>query len=1044
MDFKFIKNFNYIIKYISILLIGLFSSVYLTAYFFGLIGTIEYLDEKNYVLDCLPVISDNIDLRTDGLYEVLDTYASVIISPKNINYYSYFILDITSDAKNDIAKVDFYDDMTGICKTIKVDLSKKEQIITFPSDGASYLRIEFENMEGHSLKFDKLQFRTLKPFEKWGLFFSILLFLMICYFTILIIFRNIIEQKKINLNYYKIVDINVCFYQKIKKIFFEEIKYKNKYYKSIKFLSILAVLIAIFYKMYRVSYINKYYELVVFIGIGLLIITKFMAQDNKTKHEWHNPLVLSWFVLSILMICSELVTNQKMGMVGYFNLIIFGSSFYIIGARIEYEKLIECIRTVIIITFIACIIKCLFFYNGGENYSRYSGIYGNSNQFALYVIVVFAVVISDLDYYIEKEKFKFGIIIDIIFLGFSSCFLWLTQTRTTLIAMVGIVFFWLVKIVVMRKKYKNIMKNLLIIVLLIVTVQFTWNLSIWTINNVSLKNSSEKVIIENIETPLSMTVYAADIQNRVISTLKNASSLNRLSSQRIKFWISHLRNMNLLGHKDYLYMESLADVSPSHNSIIGIMYKYGILAGIPYIIMLCCSFWYALKYFVKNSFKRKNAMLPLNIVSAFILCAMLDTMDERPFWKMLWLVYYLIIGFLMNMENDEVIQSCSDIRANTYERGSKNTCNKLEKYTITIGIMMIIVLNLGKFVCLGVNWWQTRVPPNSIYTDNILDNVGQNAPIKLLTVTESNELYPKEEKMPEGMQGSFPDYVENNGFTYLYFQNLESKQISLAASIDDSKWETYSKSVLEPGKLGTFDDTAITKAEVIYLFPYYYMFYIGENMEGQTGLGLATSNDGIKWNKKNIKGSFKETNIKDIETVLDSESAIITLKYKNDLFEIVEAQFNVSQNRDMSEFDTEADWSTSLITSDSVLKGSYGIEGETGSKGAWMQSEASIDLYYLDGAETLHIKGEMPLDLHMQKDVDAVNMVVRINGTEVYTKTFEAAEPFDIVIPIDDLKTKSDFMHIQISTDSSVNLSELGVSADERDLSYRLFYIKQE
>ncbi|OYP25175.1 hypothetical protein CG709_07225, partial [Lachnotalea glycerini] len=227
-----------------------------------------------------------------------------------------------------------------------------------------------------------------------------------------------------------------------------------------------------------------------------------------------------------------------------------------------------------------------------------------------------------------------------------------------------------------------------------------WEVSIWSINNISLKNSNQKIVVKQIDN-VSIPVYAAEDSNRIVKTLKNSSSLGQFSNNRFDFWMTYIRNMNLVGHKDFLYMESISSASPSHNAIIGMMYKYGIFTGIPYIIMLFFSFWYAIKYFINNSYKKKNAMLPLNIVIAFIMCALLDTMDERPFWKMLWLVYYLIVGFLMNMENEEDADECLNI--NNYNEVYYLGCNKLEKYTITLGLILLIVLQSGKYLNLGVN-----------------------------------------------------------------------------------------------------------------------------------------------------------------------------------------------------------------------------------------------------------------------------------------------------------------------------------------------------
>ncbi|OYO43008.1 hypothetical protein CG709_20675, partial [Lachnotalea glycerini] len=139
-----------------------------------------------------------------------------------------------------------------------------------------------------------------------------------------------------------------------------------------------------------------------------------------------------------------------------------------------------------------------------------------------------------------------------------------------------------------------------------------------------------------------------------------------------------------------------------------------------------------------------------------------------------------------------------------------------------------------------------------------------------------------------------------------------------------------------------------------------------------------------------------------------------------------------------------AGWAPSFVCCGVVLSGSCGLDGGAGSVTVWMQSEASVDLYYNDDASKLILNGYMPLDIYMQKNINAVTLNVKINGEEVYKKIFNSSEVFQIEIPIDTLERQGDSMHIELSTDYDFIPKKWGISEDERNLSYIINSIKQE
>lgn len=1018
-------NFSQIIFFIF----GLFVSIFLAAYMTSLWEVSENHQEK-YVLDRTPTQQNNIQI-VGNRYIVLDDDVILYTSFKNPGYYNYLLLNISSDDIAGRLKLYEYDDFGGVVNEHEIELDKS---YTISLGEYSYIGIELVNIKGKSFVIEKMQFRTELEFSEWVLFAVYVAVFLGLYLILAIGLKSLCKYRGINFDSFIVTDFFIYVYCVIRRTLFKEIKYNNRY-AHVVYVTVTALFILIFYKMYSIPYDNDYFGLVIWISVALLVIAKLLSKDNNIEVRWNNSLAMSWFVLSIIMIVSEIYVGHTKGMVGYFNLFVLGPYFYITGKSNNIEKQLEIIKLAILITFIPCIIKCLFFYDLSQGVIRYAGIYGNSNQFAAYVIVVFAVVIANIDHYIEKGEIKGKVLFNALLLGFATCFLWLTQSRTTLVAALLILSLALFKFIVMRKKYVNKLRTIIALIIIFLVIPVVWIISIWSINNISLKDSEQKIIVEDINNRV-MVANASENSSRIVKTLKGSTSLKQFSNGRFEYWMTHIRNMNLLGHKDYSYVEMLGDISPSHNAVIGMMYKYGLLAGIPYIIMLLSAFCYALKYFINNSFKSKNAMLLLNIVTAFILCAMLDTMDERPFWRMLWIVFYLMVGFLMNMGNVESEDKTAAIKMSNH--------NKIEKLIILAVMGAIMLSSCGKFVYGTLKHWQSISMKSSVYTNLISDDILEKAPFQIVSTANIKGWESKEKTMPKQLQVLNPDYLVINEIHYVYYYNPDTKGISLVVSNDGSNWELNKEPVLRVGNTGAFDDTEIVKSKVVHISPYYYMLYIGKDSHGKTNIGLALSYDGIKWTKKNVRGSLKAENIKDIYAEYDINENQLNLKYMSNDSKITEVKINVAQNRDKTVFSTESDWAYSVVPSNKVLKGSYIIEGEKGSKSVWMQKKASLDLYHKNIATVLRINGYIPMDMYKQNNIERVKLIIKVNGEKLAEKIYYSSEVFVIDIPIDNIEKDGDYMHIELIADKDFNLKKMGVSEDGRDLSYILYSIMQQ
>lgn len=70
------------------------------------------------------------------------------------------------------------------------------------------------------------------------------------------------------------------------------------------------------------------------------------------------------------------------------------------------------------------------------------------------------------------------------------------------------------------------------------------------------------------------------------------------------------------------------------------------------------------------------------------------------------------------------------------------------------------------------------------------------------------------------------------------------------APAPEGPWTVHEEPVLTPGDEGAWDDLRVTRPSVVVVGDELYMYYAGEDATGATGVGLATSTDGLEWTKR--------------------------------------------------------------------------------------------------------------------------------------------------------------------------------------------------
>jgi hypothetical protein len=294
---------------------------------------------------------------------------------------------------------------------------------------------------------------------------------------------------------------------------------------------------------------------------------------------------------------------------------------------------------------------------------------------------------------------------------------------------------------------------------------------------------------------------------------------------------------------------------------------------------------------------------------------------------------------------------------------------------------------------------------------------------------------------------------------YLYYLGMNEsaiQRLGVAVSEDGINWtKSASNPILDVGAAGSFDENGLGEPSVYYMAPYYYMLYTGRNAAEQRNIGLAVSLNGIDWKKMSSEGEFERIEAWNSEVICDTtfmklDDALVVyygggnvaspdqnLNGMIGMFEL-----NISQNRDMTCWDANADWSNAAVSSQDVLSGSYEIETDETGGSSWCSAVTEVELYNDESTQEIYIKGWIPVQsLHSQADQKEVSIRVYVNDMLQEEKTFTQDDLFEFAI---DKSTDEEWLTVRIEADSEIVPAEVSDSSDERALSYKIYYIGQE
>ena len=103
-----------------------------------------------------------------------------------------------------------------------------------------------------------------------------------------------------------------------------------------------------------------------------------------------------------------------------------------------------------------------------------------------------------------------------------------------------------------------------------------------------------------------------------------------------------------------------------------------------------------------------------------------------------------------------------------------------------------------------------------------------------------------------------PYVITKGGILYMYYLGQNDKlvqRLGVARSEDGIRWEKLiSNPVLDVGAVGTFDENGLGEPSVAHVPPYFYLIYTGRDASENRNIGYAISTDGVNWKKMSIHG----------------------------------------------------------------------------------------------------------------------------------------------------------------------------------------------
>lgn len=538
----------------------------------------------------------------------------------------------------------------------EVTLLPGKNIIDLNGEKFDNLILYMENAQGTEIGIKSAQVREQLDSVSGKKFWSITILVFLFYLASFHIFLKVVWKKKKEKNedggyllnlYLKVQEMIYLHMQKKSNAL--SLKQKSNIRVAIFLLMILYTTMIRNAGKIRLRSFSDLFFAIAFISLAFFSVERIPQKSYICKSMWGS------FCLFYLLTCvSDFFVAKRIPYIGYVFLFAISLFYYAWGKMRKPEQILKELVWTIQISFGVCMIFCVFCRPLIQG-ARYSGCFTNPNIFASYLVPVAVAWLTCVEEYMRGHTHKKW---KVCLYGAEGCaivyFLWKTQSRGALLACLVSGILFLLRLWKIRVDVHQIKKALQILTtLLVVCVPVMAGME-WMLWNVPGKLHTEVVFQKDMtmayEEGDSGSIFTETVQasqSRFVQRLK-AGSLDAFTSGRITVWKAYLRKMNLWGHE---FREDISGVKDqaSHNMVIEIAYRYGVLAVAAFVVLwgfIFMRLWKGLEE------RKMFSFAPAGWLVSYVVLAMLDIL-EQPWIYIAWVLAYTVMGYWMTDGGNE-------------------------------------------------------------------------------------------------------------------------------------------------------------------------------------------------------------------------------------------------------------------------------------------------------------------------------------------------------------------------------------------------------
>lgn len=425
-------------------------------------------------------------------------------------------------------------------------------------------------------------------------------------------------------------------------------------------------------------------------GIFLMFAIAVLSLDRSLVHiHWRRSLWIAWFGMCFSFTVSDILVPKKMCGLGLILALVFTAVFFVWQNHTRKDLLWKCFKDAVKWSFwLMALISFLFrpLYEGG----RYAGIFTNPNTFALYLMIIIAVFLSDLDWIVETGRsFRKNVV---TYAGLALCvfYLEMSQARTSILAVAAIVVMWLVLRLYLAKKTGSFRKLFANIAIVIIFTAASYPVFLFSLQHLpelvghpivfegqplyytnEIRDPSadpgEVVVpeydsLEQAEGYGKGAIVPKNSWERFWYNIKYSRGLNAITNGRIHIYLAYLDKMNYKGHRNTSMVVDGEKKNHSHNNWIQFGYTYGLFSMFFYGIITLLGMAFSLKFYLTQ--RRKNATYAF-LIPAICVGFVVATLTEclfLPFEVFPAFAYWFAFGdlFVKRVPKNKFLQELED------------------------------------------------------------------------------------------------------------------------------------------------------------------------------------------------------------------------------------------------------------------------------------------------------------------------------------------------------------------------------------------------